>query len=156
MIIRSDLLSLPTKEKTKGNKQSENSQGFASVESSASETHTGNAGEPKGDLQAVDYVGRWDKEGHPTPHPNPNPKHTSSWNKPFTLAQRSSNEKAVVQDDEDLQGSMKLHCRHTITTLFNLWPANTEEGKAFRNMTHEEQLVLSTPTLVNKLALECW
>ncbi len=43
MIIRSDLLSQPTKEKTKGNKQSENSQGFASVESSASETHTGNA-----------------------------------------------------------------------------------------------------------------
>ena len=78
MIIRSDLPSQPTKGKNKGNKQSENSQGFASVESSASETHTGNASEPKGDLLAFDYVGRWDKEGHPTPHPNPNPKHTSS------------------------------------------------------------------------------
>ena len=80
MIIRSDLLSQPNKEKTKGNKQSANSQGFASVQSSASETHTGNAGdasEPKGDPPAVDYIALWDKEGHPTPHPNPNPKHTS-------------------------------------------------------------------------------
>ncbi len=94
MIIRSDLLSQPTKEKTKGNKQSANSQGFASVQSSASETHTGNAGdasetkraknnedaqsEPKSDPPAFDYIGLWDKEGHPTPHPNPYPKHTSS------------------------------------------------------------------------------
>ncbi len=67
MIIRSDLLSQPAKEKTKDNKQSANSQGFASVQSSASETDT-----------AFDYIGLWDKEGHPTPHPNPNPKHTSS------------------------------------------------------------------------------
>ena len=79
MIIRSDQPSQPTTTRNnKGNKQSENSQGFASVESSASETHTGNASETKGDFPAFDYIGLWDKEGRPTPHPNPNPKHTSS------------------------------------------------------------------------------
>ena len=44
------------------------------------------------------------------------------------------------QADKDPLPSMNLHCRHTITTLWNLRPANTEEGQAFRNMTHEERL----------------
>ena len=64
------------------------------MQSSASETHTGNAGDasetkraknnedaqsgPKADPPAIDYIALWDKEGHPTPHPNPHPKHTSS------------------------------------------------------------------------------
>ena len=67
MIIRSDLPSQPTKGKNKGNKQS-----------SASETHTGNAGNVTKDPNAFVCDDEADTEGHPTPQPNPNPKHTSS------------------------------------------------------------------------------
>ena len=78
MIIRSDLPSQPTKGKNKGNKQSENSQGFASVESSASETQTGNAGNVTKDPNALVCDDESDTEGHPTPQPYPSPKHSSS------------------------------------------------------------------------------
>ena len=33
-----------------------------------------------------------------------------------------------------------LRIRHTITSVMSSWPPNTDYGKAFRNMSHEERL----------------
>ncbi len=44
-----------------------------------------------------------------------------------------------MQAGEDLPSSVQLIALHTIRSQMDFWPANTEYGKAFRKMSHEER-----------------
>ena len=46
----------------------------------------------------------------------------------------------MVQAGEDLPPSCQLIVHHTIRSQLDFWPANTEYGKKFREMSHEERL----------------